>query len=57
MQLPDVNVLVCAYREDATDHERHKSWLRDAMSGPEPFGCADLVLSGFLRIVTNQPHL
>lgn len=53
MMLPDVNVLVCAFREDAVDHERHRAWLDGVLNGQESFGSADLVLSGFLRIVTS----
>lgn len=53
MILCDVNVLVYAYRVDAADHRRYAAWLRDATGSDEPFGVSDLVLSGFLRIVTN----
>lgn len=28
MLLPDVNILVYAYREDAPDHERFRDWLQ-----------------------------
>jgi len=28
MQLPDVNVLIYAHREDAREHERYAAWLR-----------------------------
>jgi hypothetical protein len=53
MQLPDVNVLVCAYREDAVDHEKHHEWLRRTIDSDETFGLTELALSGFLRIVTH----
>ena len=53
MILPDVNVLVYAHNELAEDHPRFKAWLRDLTNGNEAFGMSDLVLSGFLRIVTN----
>ncbi len=53
MRLPDVNVLVYAFRVDAADHDRYRLWLQDLVDGEEAFGLSDLVLSGFLRIVTH----
>lgn len=53
MLLPDVNVLVHAHREDAPNHERYRAWLTKLIASPEAFGLADLVLSGFLRVVTH----
>ena len=53
MILPDVNVLVYAYREDAPRHDAYRRWLDDVVNGDEAYGLADLVLSGFLRIVTH----
>jgi toxin-antitoxin system PIN domain toxin len=53
MQLPDVNVLIYAHREDAPEHHAHAQWLESMVNGPEPFGLAEIVLSGFIRIVTN----
>jgi toxin-antitoxin system PIN domain toxin len=51
--LPDVNVLVHAHREDADRHAPMRAWLEKALSGPGPVGVADLVLSGFVRVVTH----
>jgi toxin-antitoxin system PIN domain toxin len=53
MRLVDVNVLVYAHRLDAVRHQEYAEWLRDLLAGQEPYGISDLVLSGFLRIVTN----
>jgi uncharacterized protein len=53
MQLPDVNVLIYAHREDAAEHQRYAEWLRALVQGNEPFALAEVVLAGFLRIVTN----
>jgi uncharacterized protein len=53
MQLPDVNVLIYAHREDASEHQRYAAWLRSLTSSAAPFAVADVVLAGFLRIVTN----
>jgi toxin-antitoxin system PIN domain toxin len=51
--LPDVNVLVYAHREDSPDHDRYRLWLLETVCGEAPFGLSDLVLSGFLRVVTH----
>lgn len=53
MLLPDVNILVAAFREDATDYVPMRAWLEAVVNGDEPFGLSSLVFSGFLRIVTN----
>ena len=46
MQSPDVNVLVGAFRSDATHHDLCRAWLDGAVSGREPLGLSELVLSG-----------
>ena len=53
MQLPDVNVLIYAHREDAPEHRRYAAWLRSLTRSVGPFALAEIVLAGFLRIVTN----
>jgi hypothetical protein len=53
MRLVDVNVLVYAHRLDAPRHPDYAAWFGDLLAGQEPYGISDLVLSGFLRIVTN----
>lgn len=53
MILLDVNVLVYAHREDAPGHRRHRAWLQTTVHEEEPFGLSELVLSGFLRVVTH----
>jgi toxin-antitoxin system PIN domain toxin len=53
MQLPDVNVLIYAHREDAPEHDRYAAWLRALTESDEPFALADAVLASLLRIVTN----
>lgn len=54
MELPDINVLIYAHREDAPEHERYAAWLRRLAAGPEPFALSSFTLGGFLRIVTNR---
>jgi toxin-antitoxin system PIN domain toxin len=53
MRLVDVNVLVYAHRLDAPRHQDYAGWLRNLLADAEPYGMADLVLSGFLRVVTS----
>lgn len=53
MILPDVNVLVYAYREVAPGHTEVRGWLQSVVNGPHAYGYSDLVLSGFMRIVTH----
>jgi toxin-antitoxin system PIN domain toxin len=54
MFLMDVNVLVYAHREDTKDHLRYLQWLESVLNGNTTFGYSELVLSGFLRIVTHR---
>jgi uncharacterized protein len=53
MILPDVNVLVYAHREDVANHTRYRDWLQETINAPQSFGMCDVVLSGFLRVVTH----
>lgn len=53
MILPDVNVLVYAFRSDAVNHVRMKRWLEEAISAGETYGVSDQVLAGFVRVVTH----
>ena len=53
MDLPDVNVLIYAHREDAPEHNKCASWLTSLADGAAPFALSSVTLGGFLRIVTN----
>lgn len=53
MVIPDVNVLVYAFRKDSTAHEVSRTWLEKQMDGPSVYGMADRVLEGFIRVVTH----
>jgi toxin-antitoxin system PIN domain toxin len=53
VNLVDVNVVVYAHREDAARHDDYRSWLEEAATGLAPLAVSDLVLSGFIRIVTH----
>lgn len=53
MILPDVNVLVYAFRREAEQHERYATWLARVVAGEEELGLHDVVLAGVARLVTN----
>ena len=53
MILPDVNVLVYAHRADAPNHAAYYRWLEQVINSEQAYGLSDIVLAGFLRIVTH----
>jgi uncharacterized protein len=53
MVLLDVNVLVYAHRQDTPPHRQYLAWLENLINSDHAYGLSDLVLSGFLRIVTH----
>lgn len=53
MVIPDINVLIYAHREELPEHDRYAQWLTELAQSDEPFGASELVLFGFIRIVTN----
>jgi uncharacterized protein len=54
MQMPDVNILIYAHREETPVHDRYGSWLTGLAEGPAPFALSELVLHGFVRVATNR---
>jgi hypothetical protein len=57
VKLPDVNILLQAFRADLTEHAATRAWLTDLLASGEPFIASEQVLSGFLRIVTMPEAL
>ena len=53
MILPDVNVLIYAFRQDAPDHAFYRAWLTAAVSNEADFGLSPLTLAAVIRITTN----
>ena len=53
MILPDVNVLLYAFRPDSADHDRYRRWLRSVVEGDEPYGMSPQVLASVVRISTH----
>lgn len=52
--LMDVNVLVYAHREDVRDHLAYRQWLERVINSNTSYAYSELVLSGFIRIVTHK---
>jgi toxin-antitoxin system PIN domain toxin len=53
MILPDINVLVYAFREGERNSAKYREWLTDLISGSDELALLDTVLAGFVRVVTN----
>ena len=53
MILPDVNVLIYAFRADAERHKEYRSWLESVVNGPAAYGIAPQVLGSVVRICTH----
>jgi len=54
MILPDVNVLVYAFRADAVQHKAYASWLNEVVNAESAYAMAPQVLGAFVRVVTNR---
>lgn len=51
--LPDVNVLVYAFRESAEQHEIYRAWLDELLDSQDDLLLVDAVLVSVVRILTN----
>jgi len=51
--LPDVNVLVNAFRSDTSDHILCRNWLETVINGESRYGISPQVMSGVIRVVTH----
>ena len=54
MDLPDVNVLVYALRNDLEHSPVSQAWLNGVINGEAQFGVSRLALSAVVRITTNR---
>jgi hypothetical protein len=54
MKLPDINVLINAYRQDAASHVAARSWLTQTTSNDARFAISKLTLAGVVRILTDR---
>ena len=53
MILPDVNVLIYAFRKDTPHYATCRRWLNDTIQAAAQFGVSPLTLAAVVRIVTN----
>ncbi len=53
MILPDVNVLLYAFRSDAPAHPAYHDWLAEVVNGDSAYGMSPQVLSSVVRISTH----
>jgi toxin-antitoxin system PIN domain toxin len=53
MILPDVNVLIYAFRNDMPQHALCRGWLNGIVLGDARFGLSPAVLSALVRITSN----
>jgi toxin-antitoxin system PIN domain toxin len=53
MELPDVNVLIYAFRGDVPQHQVARAWLENTVGSEAPFALSKLALSAVVRIATN----
>jgi toxin-antitoxin system PIN domain toxin len=51
--LPDVNVLIYAFRADSAEHNRYRGWLEEIVNGPAAYGVSLQVLGSVARICTH----
>ncbi len=53
MILPDVNVLLYAFRPDAENHAAYRTWLEGVVSGEAAYGMSPQVLASVIRLATH----
>jgi uncharacterized protein len=53
MILPDVNVLLYAFRRDAPEHRASRAWLDSIVNGSTAYGMSPQVLAFMIRIATH----
>jgi toxin-antitoxin system PIN domain toxin len=54
MILPDVNVLIYAFRTDVREHQQCRRWLNGVILGEARFGLSPLALGALVRVTTNR---
>ncbi len=53
MILPDVNVLLYAFRSDSFAHGHYRAWMESVVNGREAYGVSPQVLASLVRIATH----
>jgi uncharacterized protein len=54
MVLPDVNILICAFRPHMPEHPRCREWLQSVVDDNSLFGISPLSLAALVRVTTNK---
>ncbi len=54
MILPDVNVLIYAFRPEVPQHAVCRQWLQTVVDGDAPFGISPLSLGAVVRVTTHR---
>lgn len=54
MKIPDLNVLVAAFRQDHADHVGARAWLSRVLESGELLGLSAAVAAGVVRLLTNR---
>ena len=54
MILPDVNVLLYAFRRDSARHSEYHEWLDAIVNGDAAFGISPQTLASLVRISTHS---
>lgn len=54
MILPDVNVLLYAFRRDSARHDEYRDWLKGVVNGDAAYGLSPQVLSAVVRVSTHR---
>ena len=53
MIVPDTNLLVYVYNEDAPQHSAARRWWERLLGGTESIGVPWIVATGFIRVISN----
>jgi uncharacterized protein len=52
--LPDVNILIYAFRPESPHHVESRNWLDSVVNSDEAYGMSPEVLAAAIRILTNR---
>ena len=53
MILPDVNLLIYAYNDQAPQHQLARDWWEGLLNGKAPVGLPWITITGFIRLMTH----
>ncbi len=53
MILPDVNVLLYAFRSDVEEHDAYRAWLEGVINGDAAYGMSPQVMASVIRLATH----